>query len=216
MCNLYTERLSAAEVAAHFGVDVPNIVATNAPSTVHPGAPGMVVRAENGRRILQSMGWGFPLKLASMKPGSKPKAVNNIADLRKPMWVGLARKPEWRCLIPLTAWAEPAGIKGRKTRTWLSLKDRPIFAWGGLWRDSAEWGPVYSGAMTDANEAAAKIHSRMPVLLHEEEYDDWLHGSFDDLIGFQDRVFPSGLTEIEPTDEPWHGWPTGMRQAALL
>src|SRR3546814_7692078 len=87
MCNLYTERLSAAEVAAHFGVDVPDIVATNAPSTVHPGAPGMVVRAESGRRILQSMGWGFPLKLASMKPGSKPKAVNNIADLRKPMWV---------------------------------------------------------------------------------------------------------------------------------
>src|SRR3546814_16491618 len=65
-------------------------------------------------------------------------------------------KPQLRCLIPLTAWAEPAGIKGSKTRTWLSLKDRPIFAWGGLWRDSAEWGPVYSGAMTDANEVAAK------------------------------------------------------------
>src|SRR3546814_5261074 len=79
---LYTERLSAAEVAAHFGVDVPDIVATNAPSTVHPGAPGMVVRAESGRRILQSMGWGFPLKLASMKPGSTPKAVNNRSEER--------------------------------------------------------------------------------------------------------------------------------------
>src|SRR3546814_12915532 len=99
-----------------------------------------------------------------MKPGSKPKAVNNIADLRKPMWVGLARKPQWRCLIPLTAWAEPAGIKGSTTRTWLSLKDRPIFAGGGLWRDSAEWGPVYAGAMTDANEVEGQVHHRMPVI----------------------------------------------------
>src|SRR3546814_16422187 len=106
-------------------------------------------------------------------------------------------KPQLRCLIPLTAWAEPAGIKGSKTRTWLSLKDRPIFAWGGLWRDSAEWGPVYSGAMTDANEVAAKVHNRMPVLLHEHEYDQWLHGSFDDLIAFQDRAFPSQLRSEE-------------------
>src|SRR3546814_17259985 len=102
----------------------------------------MVVRAESGRRILQSMGWGFHLKLASMKPGSKPKAVNNIADLRKPMWVGLARKPQWRCLIPLKAWSDPAGIKRSKTRTCLSLKDLPIFAGGACRADSGKRGPA--------------------------------------------------------------------------
>lgn len=45
-------------------------------------------------------------------------------------------------------------MKGMMTRTWFGLKEEPIFAWGGLWRISDEWGPVYSGAMTGANLVA--------------------------------------------------------------
>ena len=37
-----------------------------------------------------------------------------------------------RCLILLTGFAEPAGPKGAKTRTWVTVKEQPIFAWGGL------------------------------------------------------------------------------------
>lgn len=201
MCNLYTARKSAAEVAAHFGVRNP--VLSNAPDEVYPGTPGLVVREADGVRVMQSMTWGFPLRLKTMKPDAKPKPVNNIADLRKGMWIGLARKSEWRCLIPLTEFAEAEGPKGAKTRTWFSVKDQPIFAWAGLWRDSAEWGPVYSGVMTDCNEAIRPVHDRMPVLLHPDEYDRWLHGNFDDLIGFQERCFPDDLIEMRRTDELW-------------
>jgi putative SOS response-associated peptidase YedK len=201
MCNLYTVRKSAAGVAAHFGVSNP--VASNAGEEVYPGYPGMVVREEAGQRIMQSMGWGFPLRLKGMKPESKPKPVNNIADLQKNMWVGLARKPQWRCIIPVTAFAEAEGAKGSKTRTWFNVKDQPIFAWGGLWRVSDEWGPVYSGAMTDCNEAIRPIHDRMPVLLMPDEYDRWLNGSFEDLIGFQKRCFPDALIDMVQTSEPW-------------
>ena len=55
------------------------------------------------------------------------------------MGIGLGVKPQRRCLIPLTGLAEPAGPKGSKTRTWFTVKGQPIFAWGGLWRESAEW-----------------------------------------------------------------------------
>ena len=140
MCNLYTMRKSMAEVAAHFGVKTPAF--SNAPEETYPGMPGVVVREKAGERVMQSMTWGFPLRLKTMSPTAKPKPVNNIADLSKNMWIGLARKPQWRCLIPVTAFAEPEGPKGAKTRTWFNVKDQPIFAWGGLWRDSAEWGPV--------------------------------------------------------------------------
>ena len=81
MCNLYTVRKSAAEVAAHFGVANP--VASNAGEEAYPGTTGLVVREEGGQRIMQSMTWGFPLKLKTMKPGSKPIPVNNIADLEQ-------------------------------------------------------------------------------------------------------------------------------------
>ena len=153
MCNLYTVRKSAAEVAAHFGVEDPT-QQFNAPEEVYPGTPGMVVREADGQRVLQSMAWGFPLRLKGMSPTAKPKPVNNIADLNKPIWKGLAAKPQWRCLIPVTAFAEAEGAKGSKTRTWFSVKGQPIFAWAGLWRISDEWGPVYSGVMTDCNEAS--------------------------------------------------------------
>jgi putative SOS response-associated peptidase YedK len=201
MCNLYTVRASAAEVAAHF--DVSDQVASNAGGDIFPGAPGMVVREENGRRVLQSMAWGFPVRFKTMSPSAKPKAVNNIADLAKPIWKGLAAKPQWRCLIPLTHFAEAEGAKGSKTRTWFNIKGQPIFAWAGLWRLSDEWGPVYSGVMTDCNEVIRPIHDRMPVLLQPQEYDQWLHSNFDDALAFQARCFPDNLIEIERTSELW-------------
>ncbi|SEP41602.1 SOS response associated peptidase (SRAP) [Rhodospirillales bacterium URHD0017] len=118
-------------------------------------------------------------------------------------WKRLAETPQSRCLIPLTSFAEPEGPKGAKTRTWVTIKDQPIAAWGGLWRDSDEWGAVYSGAMTDCNEAMRPLHHRMPVLLLPDEFDRWLHGSFDDVVAFQNRAFPDGLIEITPTQDLW-------------
>jgi len=202
MCNLYTVRKSADEVAAHFGVTNP--VYSNAGDEVYPGTPGMVVREEDGQRIMQSMAWGFPVRLKGMSPTAKPKPVNNIADLRKGFWIGLARKPQWRCIIPLTAFAEAEGPKGGKTRTWFNVKDQPIFAWAGLWRMSDEWGPVYSGAMTDCNEAIRPIHDRMPVLLQPDEYDQWLRGDFDEVVTFQARCYPDELIEMVRTSDPWN------------
>lgn len=200
MCNLYRVRTAHEEVARYFGA---TSKASNAPEEVYPGTPGLVVFEEGGARSLRSMTWGFPLRLKGMKPEAKPKPVNNIADLTKPMWIGLARKPQWRCLIPVTEFAEAEGEKGRMTRTWFRVQGEPMFAWAGLWRVSDEWGPVYSGVMTDANEPVAPVHDRMPVLLHRDEHDRWLHGDFEEAVAFQSRVFPPDLIEMEKTADLW-------------
>src|SRR5579871_1264076 len=150
VCNLYRMTKAAAEVAGLFDAVAP-VAPVNAPEEAYPGYPGLVVREREGARLIQPMTWGFPLRLKSMAPTAKPKPVNNVADLTKGMWVGLARKPQWRCLIPFTDFAEAEGPKGAKTRTWFSVKDQPVAAWAGLWRESDEWGPVYSGVMTDCN-----------------------------------------------------------------
>ena len=204
MCNLYTTKARAADAAAAFGAQLP--IAFNAgEGDVYPGGQGMVVREENGARILTSMIWGFPLPQKSKKTGLpiKPKPVNNIADLSSFMWRFVAPRPENRCLIPLTGFCEAEGEWGAKTRTWFAVKDRPLFAWAGMWKVSDEWGPVYSGLMTDCNAVVRPVHNRMPVLLHEEDYELWLHGSIEDVKAFQDRCFPDELTLIERTQEPW-------------
>ena len=204
MCNLYATKKSASEVAALFRAKmqaVPNIGGED----IHPGGRGLVVREEAGERILQSMTWGFPLPQKSKKTGQpiKPKPVNNIRELNSWMWRHIAPRPEHRCLIPLTGFCEAEGEAGAKTRTWFSVRERPVFAWAGLWKNSDEWGPVYSGLMTDCNEAVRPVHDRMPVLLHEEDYEVWLRGSLDDVMSFQGRCFPDELIGMERTEEPW-------------
>ncbi|WP_449470073.1 SOS response-associated peptidase family protein [Sphingobium chungangianum] len=97
------------------------------------------------------------------------------------------------------------------------MKDEPVVAWAGLWRISDEWGPVYSGVMTDCNEAIRPVHDRMPVLLHRDEYDAWLNGTFDDSLALQLRCFPDELIEMERTAEPWNkARPKAAAQPSLL
>ena len=47
------------------------------------------------------------MRFASMKPGSKPKPVNSIADITKFTWKALAQKPPSRCLIRLDHLCRP-------------------------------------------------------------------------------------------------------------
>lgn len=216
MCNLYNLRKSAAEVAAVFGATLP--AAFNSPEETVPGHPGLVVREAEGERVVQSMTWGFPLPQKSKRTGLpiKPLPVNNVADLTKPMWRGIAPKPLWRCLIPATGFAEAEGEPGKKTRTWFSVRDQPVFAWAGLWRESVEWGPVYSGLMTDCNETVRPYHDRMPVLLRPDEHDRWLHGDIGDVIALQHRAFPPELIQVERTSELWIKRPGVGQDAARL
>lgn len=203
MCNLYRMRRSAAEVATLFRAALPHQF--NAGEEVYPGAQGLVVTEAEGARVLRSMVWGFPLPQKSKKTGKpiKPKPVNNIANLDSFMWRHIAPRPANRCLIPVTAFAEAEGEKGAKTRSWFSVTDQPVFAWAGMWRDSDDWGPVYSGLMTDANAAVAPVHDRMPVILHVGEHDAWLQGDIDDVRAFHARVFPAELIAIARTHDPW-------------
>ena len=196
MCNLYTTKAGAGEVAAYFRARMPQNMNAGA-GEVYPGGPGMVVREQDGERLLQSMTWGFPLAQRSKRTGQpvKPKPVNNIADLASFMWRLVAPRPEHRCIIPLTGFCEAEGEKGAKTRTWFGVKRQPIFAWAGMWKDSQEWGPVYSGLMTDCNEAVRPVH--------EEDYDLWLRGSLQDVLSFQGRCFPDDLIQMERTADPW-------------
>ena len=204
MCNLYTTKATASEIASAFNAKM--LSATNAPlGEVYPGGPGYVVREQDGDRVLQAMTWGFPLPMKSKKTGQpiKPKPVNNIAVLTSYMWRFIASKPEHRCIIPLTGFCEAEGEKGAKTRTWFSVREQPVFAWAGMWKDSSEWGAVYSGLMTDCNEAIRPVHDRMPVLLHQEDLDLWLRGSLDDVMQFQGRCYPDELIQMERTADSW-------------
>ena len=199
MCNLYTMRKSAAEVAAHFGVS--SFASSNAPEEIYPGRPGLVVHNLDHRRTMRSMVWGFPLRLKGMKPDSKPKPVNNARTDKLDNFMWRYSFEQRRCLIPVTGFAEAEGEKGSKTRTWFSLPNEELFAVAGIWRDTDEWGPAYSMVMTEACIHVADVHDRMPVIVGRNSWTDWLDGPPDD-ARLLCQPYPADMV-VRRTDEPW-------------
>ena len=197
MCNLYRMTKAQAELARLFRVD--SAPGANFAEEVYPGYPGAVI--VDGH--LRSMIWGFPLVLKSKKTGEplKPKPVNNARADKLDSYMWRYSFEERRCLIPLTAWAEAEGQRGAMTRTWLAVPDVEAFAVAGIWRDSDEWGGCYSMVMTDAAGEAAKVHSRMPVILSADRYQEWQHGTVDKARALC-RPW-EGPVRIDRTREPW-------------
>jgi putative SOS response-associated peptidase YedK len=85
-----------------------------------------------------------------------------------------------RCLVPATGFFEWKDLPGRKQPYAITLPDRPLFAFAGLWES---WRPrdgspveTFTIVTTDPNEQVAQIHDRMPVILPKEAEDAWLNG----------------------------------------
>jgi putative SOS response-associated peptidase YedK len=198
MCNLYRMTKPASEVAAWFNA-VERAGGANFAAEVYPGYTGLAV-AEGA---VKAMAWGFPLVLKGAKGQPlKPKPVNNARTDKLDTGFWRHAFHNRRCLIPLTAWAEAQGPKGRMTRTWLSLPEAPLFAAAGVWRPSDEWGDCYSMVMTDsAGTDAAGVHERMPVLLASADQARWLAGSPEEALALC-RGWEGPLV-VDRTSDPW-------------
>lgn len=171
MCNLYRMTKNASEVAAWFDA-VEQAAGTNFAAEVYPGYTGLVV-AEGAVR---AMTWGLPLVLTGAKGQPlKPRPVNNARSDKLGSAFWRASFAARRCLIPLEAWAEAEGPKGRMTRTWMALPESPLLAAAGVWRPTDIWGDSYAMVMTySAGSEASAVHERMPVLLAPADQVRWL------------------------------------------
>lgn len=198
MCNLYKLSQAGAEIAQWFGA-MDRTIGANHAELIFPGYPGLVV-AQGEVRV---MNWGFPLAQISKRTGKpiKPKAVTNTRDdrLHSAFWRdSFARR---RCLIPATAFAEAEGDYGSMTRTWLSVPGADMLAIAGIWRESEEWGPVYSMVTCAPTAQTANLHDRMPVILHRGDCARWTDGTPDAATAL---CMPySGTMVIERTSVPW-------------
>ncbi|WP_115367317.1 SOS response-associated peptidase family protein [Alteripontixanthobacter maritimus] len=196
MCNLYRMSSSYTELARLFAVPAPET--SNAGKLIYPGLPGIVLA--NG--ALRSMTWGFPLSRRG-KSGQalKPKPVNNTRTDKLDSRFWNANFRDRRALIPVTAFAEAEGPRGTMTRTWFADPTDEMLTCAGIWRDSAEWGPVYSMLMTDANSQVKPVHDRMPVIIAAADRATYVNGAEDDAH----KLCEPYATElaIDRTNDPW-------------
>jgi putative SOS response-associated peptidase YedK len=116
---------------------------------------------------------------------SDPSIGNRMINARAET---LAEKPSFRgafrsrrCVIPATGFFEWKGEPGRKQPYAITAADQPLFAIAGLWerwqdksQPDAPAVETFTIITTDANEAVAAIHDRMPVILPADRVRDWL------------------------------------------
>ena len=206
MCTLYNIKTTRAEINAYFQAEDGRLediekdyVATN--------RPGWVIAEVSGERLLTVMKWGFP------PPPSAKGPVVNVRNLTSPFWRTALSKPERRCLVAVTEfseWSAKSAVTGKATLHWFSIPSRPIFAMAGLWR-STESGPAYAFLTSEPNPLVCAIHPKpMPVILHEEDHDRWLRGSFADACELA-QPYPSQLMAISSG-----GWEARATQALAV
>ena len=107
-----------------------------------------------------------------------------------------------RCLVPMSGFYEWTGPKGNKTPFAASLRNRRWFCCAGLWDramiDGSEL-DTFTILTTTPNDVMAGIHTRMPVILHPDDYERWMH---DDYRNVSDLMRPFPAADM-------HAWPIG-------
>lgn len=153
------------------------------PAELYPRAPAYVVREEGGRRVLDVMRWDL-LGEGAAYP------ITNVRDLKR--WRSRLERPEGRCLIPLTEFAEwtpdrheVGGGKPIKGEMWFSCTDQPVFAVAGVWQELD--GRCWFAMMTcEPNTLVAPIHPKaMITILAPDDQARWLGGSYGDVVALQ-------------------------------
>lgn len=174
-----------------------------------------VVKLEDGKPVLAEMGWGL-IPFFSKEPKMEFSTINAKAETlnSKPMWKRLLK--DKRCLIPADGFYEWEKAGDKKLPWRFVLKDREPFMFAGLWdrwSDPSQELETFTIITTSANSLAAKVHNRMPVILHKEDYQKWLQTPDETLLKpFPEnemesyRVNPvvnSSKNEGEKCIEPW-------------
>jgi putative SOS response-associated peptidase YedK len=67
------------------------------------------VRDDAGRRTLDVMQWGVPLKMKGAKGQPITKQVTNVRNLTSLFWKSTIAKADFRCLAPVTDFCEWEG-----------------------------------------------------------------------------------------------------------
>lgn len=186
MCGRYTLHQNAASLVEHYQLR-DGLSSFNKNYNVAPGQQMPVITsAADGNWQLQFMSWGLT-PAWSKGPTLNYRLINTRDDhiFTRPTWRRLVFKQ--RALIPADGFYEwdkiisNGGQPPKKQPYYIHLKNNGLFSFAGLWESwqNAEGKELksYSIITTAPNKQIARIHERMPVMLHQEEEAAWLEPS---------------------------------------
>lgn len=188
MCGRFVSTADTALLAAHFALDEIDTVSLGERYNVAPTQSVYTVVEHAGVRRLFGARWGFVPPWAEKITGRTPINARAETVATSPMFRQSFAKR--RCLIPADGYYEwqPQTSEGQRPykQPWYIKPDADdLLAFAGIWttwHDPAGDGrTVVSCAIltTAALGSVAAIHDRMPVMLSQASFSQWLSASTD-------------------------------------
>lgn len=136
------------------------------------------LRPEASERALVFVKWGL-IPFWAKDRSIAPKLINARAETAAEKPAFRAAFKYRRCLIPADGFYEWQSRPKRAKQPYLiTASDGKPFAFAGLWEHwespDGEVAESCTILTTDSNELVQVLHDRMPVILHEKDYELWL------------------------------------------
>ncbi len=186
MCGRYTYKLSWKQIVKLYRLTVPDEPLENLRPPAYNVAPTdlmpIVRPAGNGRELVVAkwglMPWWLKPDQISRPPyatiNARAESVRTARAFREPFATR-------RCLVPTTGWYEWQKITAKQKQPYHFRPKAEPFAFAGIydvWKGKDK--PTitsFSIVTTAAAPSVATYHDRMPLVLEEGQFDDWMRGS---------------------------------------
>ena len=213
MCGRYVSVSSPTILAERFKVEQVRINEAEQNFNVTPRAEVPVVAESQGERVLDLVRWGLvpswakDLKIGDRQINARAEKVATSNAYKR----AFAKR---RCIIPADGFYEWQVVAGKKQKQpwFIRRRDGEPLAFAGLWEiwhdpndPDQEHAPRVRTCViitTDANDALRPIHDRMPVVLPESAWDEWLDRDNQDTAPLQRLLVPAPPQEFEAWPVP--------------
>lgn len=199
MCGRFTLQIPPELLAEIFGCAVPDYQPRY---NIAPSQQVLVARQDSESHIrLDFLRWGL-IPSWSKTPSIDYKLINARCESvhEKPAFKQAIRYR--RCLVPASGFIEWESRGGKKFPFHVCLKGGSPMVIAGLWES---WKPPDGQVVetctiltTAPNKVVARLHDRMPVILHPAEFDLWLDRDMHDPERLKHlfQPYPADLVEM--------------------
>jgi putative SOS response-associated peptidase YedK len=205
MCGRYTLTKEEKRLLERYGSPPGNREAFRARFNIAPTQQALVFLFEESP-VLKNLRWGLiPFWAKDEKIGSQMINARCETVAEKPAFRAAFKKR--RCLVVADGFYEWIKTPGGKEPVWITRRDHEPFCFAGLWESwtNPERKEIrtFSIITTTPNELLSCVHTRMPVILKEKDYDQWL----DPKVADQDsltkllRPYASGVMQFYPVNK---------------
>ena len=187
MCGRFTSLFSPEVLNNTFGVQAPPDISPR--YNIAPTQQVWIIRGSaTGGRHLSSARWGLvphwakDLSIGNRMINARCETVHEKPAFRQSIHTR-------RCIVPASGFFEWTTTPTGKTPHYVTMRDGSPLAFAGIWESwkTSEGENIETCAIltTTANCLMAPIHDRMPVILHQTEFELWLERSVNNPLELQ-------------------------------